>query len=878
MKPITISKWIIATALLAQTSVLPVNAFAEKKDTSKPITATNEKAQKKNLIGYYFKDREFKDPISIKTTVSSAKLLGKEKDKNIHSTRWVGKIKAPKTGSYTFSTTDDSHIIIKVDNKTILNQAKDKTTIQLNKDQSYEFQMEYRNPKELTEDLKLSWSIDGAKSEIIPDTNILSPDFSKNKKSASEQPLLPQSNLFDNKVSDLKDTDKDGIPNEWEEAGYTFKDYEITKWEDSFLELGYKKYISNPYKARTVADPYTDFEKVSRLMPEATKVEARDPLVAAYPAVGVGMEKLLFSKNENVSEGASGTLSKSVTDTSTTAEGTEVATEAGGTLSPFVWGTFKVSGKYTHSWTNTTATQSGESESWSSQLGLNTAESAYLNANVRYYNAGTAPIYELRPTSNFVFKNSGTSLTTITAGPNQIGNSLAPGATYPARDLAPISLDKANESGTVKIPVNKQQLDSIQDHSAKLNIETTQNKGQYGILNDMGGLVTDASKQWDPVRTNIESVSGSITLYPDASKNALERRVAARDSKDPEDKTPEITIGEAIKRAFNAEEKDGRLFYTTPEGKEVCIDESLVNLIGDEKTQQDLEKQMESLTDKQVYKAKWKKGMNLTLTIPTDYYDFENSKGTDWNATSPTSNSYTGNYAGKISSTGNGSANEPLNLKPFTNYTVRAFVYVKAKDTAKSNDITLYADSDTSGNGKGARQNATVKGNQWQVMEFTFNTGGTPQNYKNLGLKSKVNQGASDQEVYFDDISVTPWQEVGGENILPNGNFDEGLAYWTAPGFQVKDGYLTGFGAIFSKNVPAKPNTRYKVELDLRNGDPSVTVGNGSINYFWEFPTGTNTWQTFSYEFTTDNSGKNIFLSMSGEFDLDNVKIKEVLF
>ncbi|HFJ9466688.1 hypothetical protein P4480_23835 [Bacillus thuringiensis] len=87
--------------------------------------------------------------------------------------------------------------------------------------------------------------------------------------------LLPNFNLFDNKSveAELKDTDQDGIPDEWEIQGYTFKDQQIVKWENAYLAQGYKKYVLNPNKARTVADPYTDFEKVSGHMPAAIKMK-----------------------------------------------------------------------------------------------------------------------------------------------------------------------------------------------------------------------------------------------------------------------------------------------------------------------------------------------------------------------------------------------------------------------------------------------------------------------------------------------------------------------------------------------------------------------------------------------------------------------------
>lgn len=583
MKLKSIFKCLTITAILSQIAVSPVTSFAENSNGKKADNKTNveEKSNIQGLLGYYFKDAQFQDLTSIKVGEQSDKLIDKARviksNQTIHSVRWMGRVNPSQTGEYTFSTSSDQHIILQINGENIIDQSEMKKTIKLEKDKVYELKIEYRNTKNTLPDLQLFWSIDGKAKEPIPPKNILLPNFSEKENlpnNKKDMLLLPNFNLFDNKSYSSKlidtDTDKDGISDEWEEQGYTFKDQQIVKWEDSYLAQGYKKYVSNPYKARTVADPYTDFEKVSGHMPEATKDEAKDPLVAAYPAIGVGMENLLFSKNENVTEGASGTKSKSVTDTNTNTNSVEVGGEVGGALNPFAFASFKVSTKYSHSWTNSTAIQNSESGSWSRQIGINTAESAFLNANVRYYNAGTAPIYELRPTSNFVFQNSGTSIATITAGSNQIGNSLGPSDTYPKREQAPISLDKANEAGTVKIVINGEQLNAIQSHSEKLNLETTQNKGQYGILDDTGKLITDASKQWDPIRTNIDAVSGSLILDTGTSKENLERRVAAKNENDPEDKTPEITIGEAIKKAFNAKEKDGRLYYTDRTEK-ICI-------------------------------------------------------------------------------------------------------------------------------------------------------------------------------------------------------------------------------------------------------------------------------------------------------------------
>jgi len=711
------------------------------------------------LVGFYFKDTAFKDLMFIQVGEKS-NLMDKSRidtvSQQIHSVRWMGNLIPPQTGVYKLSTSFNTNVIMQINGETVINQSNIEKSLQLEKDKLYEIKIEYRDTADTLSDLQLFWSIGDAKREQIPEKYIISPNFSEKENVLAEKeatPFFPEYNLFDRQqengqkqsISAPIDSDNDGIPDEWEEKGYTFKDNRIVAWDDSFSEEGYKKYVSNPNSNRTAKDPYTDFEKVTGHMPAATRDEARDPLVAAYPAVGVGMEKLLFSKNADVSEGASGTKSKSVTKTETNTKTVELGAEFGFDKDGF---SFSFSPKYTESWSNSTSVENTESESWSKQININLAESAYLNANVRYYNAGTAPIYALQPTSNFVLQNSGKSITTIIAGTNQIGNSLGPGDTYPKKEQAPISLDKANEAGSVKITINAEQLDELQNGTETLNLETTQNKGQYATLNETGVPVTDPSKQWDPIRTDIDAISGSLTLNLGTGKESLERRVAAKNVNDPEDKTPEITIKEAIKKAFDAKEKASRLYYKDRNGKDICIDESAINLIGDENTKKEIEIQLSQMQDKKIYNAKWKRGMKITLHIPTAYYDFESES--DWCDTSyGTGEGYSGTRYGDIGTTGNGWANLPP-LKPYTSYTARA--YMRTASATGNNDVEFYV-SNNSVAGQGVRVSGKVLGNQWKLVEISFNTFASPEYFKSIGFKNTGNAN-----LHFDDVSVTEWK------------------------------------------------------------------------------------------------------------------------
>ncbi|PFK27805.1 binary toxin-like calcium binding domain-containing protein [Bacillus cereus] len=803
-------KCLAITTLLSQFAVLPDTSHAatEKEEKNKPgpslISVEN---PGKGLLGYYFKDSQFSDLVVIQPNTSgelhfnnkTQKALSSGGEQNIQSARWIGYIKPSKTDEYQLSTSSDTNVVIQLDGNLILDRSTMDQYIKLEKDKIYEIKIEYRGESNPLVDLELFWSTSDMKKDRIPDKNLLAPNFSEKVElplEKSEKFLIPNVNLFDGQRQStrskrslepmLQDTDKDGIPDEWELNGYTIKNGALTPWDDSYSSQGYTKYISHPYNARTASDPYTDFQKVTGYMPAATKAEARDPLVAAYPAVGVGMEKLIFSKNENVTEGSTNTKSTSTTKTKSNTNTVDIGAKIGFSDKGL---SFEFSPRYVHSWTSSTAVQDTKGETWSKQIGINTDQAAFLNANVRYYNAGTAPIYEVRPTTNFMLRNANQSLTTIKAGPNQIGNSLAPGDSYPKKGQGPISLDKANEAGTMKISLNAAQLDSIQSQGEIIDLETTQSSGQYGILDPLNGnLVTDAGKQWDHIRSNIDATSGSLIL--ETGNETLERRVAARDINNPEDRTPEITIKEAIKKAFGAIEKNGLLYYKEQDtGKEIPIHESAVNIVVDEKTQTEWNKQLEQMPGKSVYDLTFKRGMNITLLKPIVYDDFESSNG--WNYTSYVNGGHTGKKNGIVSPGATAYRQEKLNLKPYTSYTVRA--WIKSESTSKQT-LSVHVDNQA-GKGRGLNQELQLEGSDWKLLEIAFNTGNHPEYFSEIAIGNKGNKN-----LHFDDVSITQWYPT--EDLIRN----HVVSQWNAS----KMGYVDGV------TLSKVPNTkvRYQLEID----------------------------------------------------------------
>ncbi|PGH79631.1 Iota toxin protein Ib [Bacillus thuringiensis] len=791
MKFTNIYKYAAVAALLIPTAGVPTTvSFAENKVESKKEkkSAKEEKQENPNgLVGHYFKDATFTGLSYIQVGEKNT-LMKKEKEskediplEKAQSVRWNGTIKPDQTGEYKLFTSASKDIVVQVNGETVLKkdgQENIEQSIKLEKDKSYEIKIEHKidaaNP---SAELKLSWSIDNKEKEPIPEKNILSPNFAE-KAEADTNPLIPDHSLFNEKQRILfppkdTDTDKDGIPDGLETDGYTFNGLQIIPWNGLLGELGYKKYVSSPFKLKTAADPYTDFEKVTGHIPEATKYEARDPLVAAAPAVTVNMEKLLMSKNENVSEGTSGT--HTVGTSTTTSNGFSLGGNAGRTNSPKGWFA-GITGLFSYNNSKSVTRETSDSESWSSTIGINTAEAAFLNANVRYHNNGTAPIYETKPTTNFVMQPSGDSIFTVTSGPNVIGNSVGPGETYPKAGQAPISLNQANPTATVNIVIDAPTLDALQTGTETLDLETTQTDGRYGIIDSNGNLVQNESQKWSPILTDINTASGGLILTDSQANGAiLERRVAAKNPNDPNDQTPEITIGEAIEKAFNAKKINGKLYYTNQDGKNVSLDEGSVHLITDESTQEKIENQLENLPleRQHVYNAKWERGMNLELITPDTIYDFENALNLGWSNILPSLDAYTG-LGGALTTSG-ASASKQLDLKPETSYVVKAFV--KNPDIVQKN-VSLFVGKYSGSNPvpNDAKVTQVIEGSDhnWHEMELYFNTGDEPESYRTLTISAGVGKS-----IEFDDVSIkelsNPFTEY---NFIKNGTFEEGGLYW----------------------------------------------------------------------------------------------------
>nr|AYA44303.1 component b binary enterotoxin [Clostridium perfringens] len=567
------------------------------------------------FMGYYFSDSDFDNLLFMSPTEGN--ILSYSKDivedlfnKNstfIQSIRWLGKIKVDIDGVYEFLINSDT--LIELD-KTLLNSTSNK--LKLKKDIFYNIRIEQKleNKTLLKDFVPKMFQINLLNNSNFKTSNkhqIYSPNFSK----TDEITFIPNESLFGSKlkIEVKKDTDNDNIQDDWELNGYTIKDKVAAKWQDEYANLGYKKFVSNPFNSHTANDPYTDYEKASMDYDQSILQVAQDPMVAAYPVVGVKMEKLILSKNQISSTEQGKTISRATSNSSTSSITSSISTNIG--FNPEgISGGVTTEFSNTHETSNTVTNETGET--WSEGLQINIGESAYLNANIRYYNSGSAPIYDVQPTTNLVLDND--TINTILAGPNQLANVLQADKVYPAPNLNPIAMNTMDPSNSLFIHVNYDQLKKL-DNGIKLSLETTQVKGNFLTRNNQGESSTEGN-DWKNYMSQIENTCTLLIL--DNKGEVFERYVAAPNNSNPEDKTPQLTLREALIKAFSLEERENKLYY-----KDIPFNEDDILLVYDELTKNEIEKQIASLDKKEIYNIKINPKMKILAKIPVYICDFD---------------------------------------------------------------------------------------------------------------------------------------------------------------------------------------------------------------------------------------------------------------
>ncbi len=413
------------------------------------------------------------------------------------------------------------------------------------------------------------------------------------------------------------DSDNDGIPDEWEINGYTVEDGKIVPWdEECHLKNGYTKYQSDPFNSHSSGDPYSDKEKVLGLMGGGVLPEAHHPLVAAYPVLTLKVEKLIltnafdiaYSKDERINYATHLQIEKGIINSDSsgyTLGGSVGGGVGGGGVSANISGHAGHENSVTveNQSSNTNTTTESKEQTWSKKLGLNMYTSAFLSANIRYLNIGTAPIFEAAPTLNFVLglNQQKNTIATISAKNNVITTVLIPGQSYPSVYQNPIIWNTSDDFNSQPIALNINQVDAF-EKGAPLEIQLTQTSGFYKKYNLKREAYFNENQQWEYVTSDIINRTAKIVVLSPDFKNLGQRHIAARKEKNYENQSlPEINLGQALKIAFDLEAFNNEC---NDEGDEFYFDL---------KTNEQFDTQLKKMEVKNRMNVNLMQGMNITM-------------------------------------------------------------------------------------------------------------------------------------------------------------------------------------------------------------------------------------------------------------------------
>ncbi len=383
------------------------------------------------------------------------------------------------------------------------------------------------------------------------------------------------------------DEDLDELKDCCEIHGFTIEDNQLVRWSDlRHKDKGFIKYFANPDLKSSTGDPYLDGEKAMRKIDPSILPEAHHPLVAACPEIIVYLEKIVLSKNftlsDEKSESANKEVSKTVTTGTTNSHTHGQSLGAGFETEISAQGGASTTMNYGVEWNNSVTldnsdagtTSESKNKSWNQILNIDTSKTAFLNANIRYKNIGTAPIYECEPTLSFVLGQgkSAQTIATITAKKNAIANIVAPNQTYPLVGQNPLAFYTNDDFSWQSIILNVDQVQKLQAGEI-FSLQLLQFSGNYSNVNAGGELVVESGSLWKEVFPSIYGRTACITLFLD-NDVILRRRVAAKNLHELlQKRIPEFTISEAIAIAFSQVKFDEKnLTISFDDGESLLID------------------------------------------------------------------------------------------------------------------------------------------------------------------------------------------------------------------------------------------------------------------------------------------------------------------
>ena len=356
----------------------------------------------------------------------------------------------------------------------------------------------------------------------------------------------------------LLDTDQDGIPDQWEEKGYTVEKHKIIAWDKGVN--GKPKYTSDPYNARSAGDPYTDREKVLGQLPSGVPDTAKHPLVACSPSLVVVPDYVALQNWDVITTSDTKETGGSKTEQTGSTHSVSMKQEVKLSLTDT---SFTSSLEYGVAYSSSTEIETHSSDSHTHQELLDSTQAAILKASVRVKNSGTAPAYNVKTTTNVFVKlpDNGQErmISTLATGGSSQANVLMPGKTYPAKGEHGIILDrKSDDVFKSELIVSKDEVAALERAGSRIVFETPQTSSLYAKIDpNNGDLVINNNQQWAPYDAEVNEKCASIKLF-NAPSSAEEFKVSTGNSDFP------VSIADALQALVKPEYSvsDSKFYHT----------------------------------------------------------------------------------------------------------------------------------------------------------------------------------------------------------------------------------------------------------------------------------------------------------------------------
>lgn len=274
--------------------------------------------------------------------------------------------------------------------------------------------------------------------------------------------------------------------------------------------------------------------------------EVENPRVAAGPSLRVRINSVIISTKQDVSDTKANSKtfssSSSVADANSNHWDVSASAKVGYSITgPSV--EVSVTGGYGQSNTHTASAEISQSTGvdQSHTYHLNTGEAGYIGLNVTYENVGTDTIKYAKPHFNIGFEGKAPFLS-LSAKNNNAALSLEPGKTK-------TTVITANDdfNAQIGLTLNQEKIDALLK-GATLTVQLSETEGYYG----------SDKKQWSDLESKINPRTARITLITSDGK-MYDRRVACKGTAKDTRNTPDISLKDAIKLAFNGTEKNNVL-------------------------------------------------------------------------------------------------------------------------------------------------------------------------------------------------------------------------------------------------------------------------------------------------------------------------------